>query len=276
MSGNRFNDTLKRARDWNPQFRPGLLALVDDILDEGNRFERLCGLVKEACTDGESGTRMFLGRWVRWNHDFAGYVAGLASACHGIDPGRLTPFAVPTHPAFMASSVFAATIDEYTQGTHAALALDFLESFFWESGDYTTTDHTKGVSGQRLYRTITRSRAGYLPEGGSTVPRIYYALGFHIASERFASLEFAVVDKVLRDLYPDRVMVCEKNDAYQWIEDHKHLEIEHFEHAVVAAELAFDGFLPELDSKGDSLGWIEQGIRDFDEVQNLFFTIHQN
>lgn len=266
---NHLDHVLKEARKVHPQFREDLTRGVERLFDEQDRASQITSQVDAYCSTFD-GARWFLYKWAEWNRGFAGYVARLASECHRIPTDLLVASCRETHPALIASCVFAAAIDEYVEGTHAMYALNFLKAFSGEL-PYRVEEDTHPMSSKLLRANIGHTRGAYCPSGLGP-QAIYIALGVHVASELFAAQEFSVVDSVLRTRFPDRVEVCESAGAYGWVEDHKTLELEHFEHALSAVELAHAAYRPEHDPKSSSVDSVLEGIHLFHSIQSDFFS----
>lgn len=176
----------------------------------------------------------------------------------------------------VASKIFAAVIDEFGDRTlpatpsHRALALNFLEE----------TAEILGYGPGRLEELARPTRAtqraakqvlkGYgVNQVKDEEQSLCQAIGFHMGSEMLAKKEFALLDAFLRNRYPDLVSHLEKRRAYFWIQRHTHVEAEHFDSALLAANLALEYYTGE-EKKTRAKERILEGFDGFAGVQETF------
>lgn len=103
----------------------------------------------------------------------------------------------------------------------------------------------------------------------------FRALGFHLASETLAALEFQVIDQALSADFPelkDHLLSTrfEENGrsypAYSWIKIHTHVEEQHRDFAVQAINLALSSYIGVTD-KALLVDWVREGFANFVEIQ---------
>jgi hypothetical protein len=105
---------------------------------------------------------------------------------------------------------------------------------------------------------------------------LFQGLGFHIASEQCADQEFKVLDRYLRNRFPDLVArlagVTEPwgHNGYHWIQVHCNVEDEHRQSAAEAVRLALDFYAGDLTSDR-VIAHLVEGFKTFIETQEAFF-----
>jgi len=191
-----------------------------------------------------------VGRYVEFN---APFVAGVASLAGSIaarrelfadEYGRERSVEVARH-------ILDAAIDEFgdrtlpTKPSHRALAQTFLEE----------TAEILGYGLDRLKElarpTDATQRASQKGLKGYGVNQImderclFHAIGFHMGGEMLTEKEFRLLDAFLRQRYADLVSKLERRNAYFWIQRHTHVEAEHFDSALHAANLALGYYVGE-------------------------------
>jgi len=192
-----------------------------------------------------------LSRYIHFNSVFGSGVANLAGEIGSRqdlfrDPEE-TVTLVADRSVEVAADVFFAAIDEFgdhnnnRRSTHRTLAQATLKAaglFFGFSS--TKLDEIARPYGDTL-AAISKVRNGYRINQTIDEPKIFRAIGFHIASEVLADEEFNVLDAYLRANQPELVEYLKKtkvpigdseNAAYRWVQIHTSVEADHFAAAV--------------------------------------------
>lgn len=187
---------------------------------------------------------IMLARYVEFNAPFAAGVASLSGALAAqqklfVDTqGRDQSITV-------ASYVFRAAIDEFgdrtlpSQPTHRSLARLFLE----ETADILGYSHMLADLAKPTSHMQAASKKvfqGYGVNREQDEYDLFRAIGFHLGSEILAQREFTLLDAFLRQRYPDLVSELEKRRAYVWVARHPHVETEHANDALLAANYAVE------------------------------------
>lgn len=186
----------------------------------------------------------------------------------------------------VASGIFAAAIDEFgdrglsSHPTHRKLAQAIIKGIAEYSGY-----EVEKVDLKYIERMIDpKVRTGYGVAASLEENVLFRSIGFHIGSELLADQEFRTLDTALRTRYPKLVKTLEDATvkisgedvpAYRWIGIHMSVEIDHFAHAVRAANVAlqyYGGSQPKSKVRKQIL----QGIEEFAQFQHDFMKyLHQ-
>lgn len=229
----------------------------------------------------------FMFRYVTFNSIFAGCIARLAGKLHGSqhlfrDKGE-PELHLADRSAEVASRIFFAAEDEYDvqhlgkRVTHRGLAQFLLRELLRicssPSGIITLNDRELDEMNKNL---MTGVGEAYEAEAGPEDESLFYAMGFHLASERFADQEFNLVDKFLQRDFPQVVKgLREKKgpaglDAYYWISAHCVVETEHADAAHDAMQLAFNYYVGNC-GRGKIAEAALRGVADFARIQETLF-----
>ena len=158
----------------------------------------------------------------------------------------------------VAARVFAAAIDEFgdrdipSHPTHRMLAQGVAKKGVRY---FPNLSPTKADQILESYQDIDRRVCqGYGMGAQLDETEVFQSLGFHIGSELLADEEFRILDRTLRREYPELVQYLEQTPVavsgtslpgYHWLRIHTSVEMDHFEHAVQAANVALQ---PKFDS----------------------------
>lgn len=225
----------------------------------------------------------FVERFTVFNSVFAGGVAGLAGAFHthkGLFIDSTEPIAAcADRNAEIASYIYAAAEDEYLDKstnirvTHRALAQVFLKEMAHVFD--LIPQHSRSVELNAILEDV---KAGYGLNQLNTEESLLTALGFHVGSEILADQEFNLLDEFLRTKYPTVVnhlkgkKLPSGTNAYNWLEQHTYVEIEHFDNALLAVEKTLQYYAGER-SVAQVRAIIFDGFLKFAVLQRRFFDI---
>jgi len=229
-----------------------------------------------------------LGRYIHFNSVFGSGVANLAGEIGSrqdlFRDSDETVTLVADRSVEVAADVFVAAIDEFgdhnniRRSTHRTLAQATLKaagSFFGLSSaalDEIAQPYEATLAAMR------RVRNGYRINQTIDEPKIFRAIGFHIASEVLADEEFNVLDTYMRANQPELVEYLTKtrvpigdseNAAYRWVQIHTSVEADHFAAAVKSANQALR-YYAGSETQSRIKNWILDGFREFVEVQKEF------
>lgn len=228
----------------------------------------------------------FMFRYVAFNSIFAGGIAELSGKIHGSQhlfrDREDTEFHLADRSAEIASRIFFAAEDEYDvqhlgkRITHRALAQVFLRELvqICPNGETITLNERRLDKMDSNLRSEVRE--AYEATAGPEDESLFHAMGFHLASERFADQEFNLIDKFLQRDFPQIVegLLGKKGpvglNAYYWVSAHCVVETEHADSAVDAMRLAFNYYVG--DCRRDKI--VEatlRGVADFARIQETLF-----
>jgi hypothetical protein len=229
-----------------------------------------------------------LSRYIHFNSVFGSGVANLAGEIGSrqdlFRDREETVTLLADRSVEVAADVFFAAIDEFgdqnriRRSTHRTLAQATLKA----AGQFF------GLSSAELDKiaqpydatlvAIRRVRDGYRINQTIDEPKMFRAIGFHIASEVLADEEFNILDAYLRGHHPDLVeylldtkvpMGDSDNAAYRWVQIHTSVEADHFAAAVRSATQALR-YYAGSETQACIKGWVLDGFREFVEVQTAF------
>ncbi|MEY2520801.1 MAG: hypothetical protein QOF24_2560 [Verrucomicrobiota bacterium] len=228
----------------------------------------------------------FMFRYATFNSIFAGGIASLAGKIHVSQhvfrDRDDTEFQLADRSAEIASRIFFAAEDEYDvchlgkRVTHRALAQLFLRELLrvCQGGDMITLNE------RRLDEThsnlMSEVLEAYQATHGNEDEALFYAMGFHLASEQFADQEFNTIDEFLKRHVPTVVQSLQGMtgpagfDAYYWITTHCIVETEHAEFAADGIRLAFDYYVGDQ-QRNAILNAALKGVADFARIQESLF-----
>lgn len=179
--------------------------------------------------------------------------------------------------AEVAKFVFYALTDEFGTGysgvTHPTLARRLVEKAQQWLGQ-----ENQALLHPRLLEKTTNARetsVGIL-SGYSGKEGLLYSLGFHLASETLAALEFQAIDKALTEDFPSLAEHLQQQRftengktyaAYSWIKFHTHVEEQHRDFAGQAIEAALANFTGSHVGMDKLIGYAQKGFLDFCVIQ---------
>ena len=256
-----------------------VLATHDGIGAFGRALERAGG--------GEQLLRV-LGRYIQFNSVFGSGVANLS----GEVGARQDLFrdsdedaqVAADRSADVAARIFSAAIDEFggcsatRRSTHRTLAQATLKAvgeFFGRQ--WGALDDAVRVNEATL-TAIERVRDGYGVNQSLGERKLMRAVGFHVGSELLADEEFRLLDRFLRESYPELVTYLERTrvrangdacPAYLWVSVHTTVEAEHFADAIAGANHAMR-FYAGAESLRRIKEWVLEGFAEFAAVQTEF------
>jgi len=183
----------------------------------------------------------------------------------------------------IATEIYFAAEDEYADRqfklrvTHRQLAQELLKAIL----DYFKIDHSNFPKlfplNKKTNEAIKKVREGYCLNRENTEDNLFNGLGFHIGSELLADQEFNLIDQFLRDNDSDLVKFLENKKtkfddikSYRWISLHTVVELEHLDHAFVAAERAIKYYKGKK-SVEEVHRLIIEGFLNFAKLQKDFF-----
>src|SRR5882672_10771786 len=229
-----------------------------------------------------------LSGYIYFNSIFGSGVANLA----GEIGARQNLFRDPDEPIALAADrsvevaarFFFAAIDEFGgashRSTHRTLAQATLKGSASFLGYGTATLNQLAEPNARTLTAIDRVRDGYAINQQVDEQKLFRAIGFHMGSEVLADEEFNILDSFLRAEYADLVEHLKRvrvpiNDvkvsAYHWIQIHTTVEADHFEAAMLGANLALR-YYAGAESPAQIKEWILDGFSVFAATQTDFMN----
>lgn len=215
-----------------------LVSIMSDIAVEENEDLK-----------GKALSRMMM-LYVLWNTKFAPQVIRLASFAQTV----ISDQGYPETGARVASRLFNSTIHEYGEKfgdrvyTHAELSnifITYLNQKIWKG---TIPPSTYLNRPPKILKLLKKVEMGYMGDYDSneinyskiSIDQLCQGIGFHVASEGLASMEFATLDKCMQmsglyEYYEAMQYSSELADGispYHWLEVHGEVEKEHFIDAV--------------------------------------------
>ncbi len=229
----------------------------------------------------------FIHRYQLFNGNFAGGVSCLAGAYHirqELFLDRSIPVAaIADRSARIASQIYFAAEDEYADRrdrnrvTHRDLG-QFLLLGACEFYDIDLRDLDKKYPmNAATNKTLKLVDQGYCQEQKNTEETLLRGLGFHIGSELLADQEFNLIDSHFQQHFPELISFLKEKktpfgqDHYRWIKLHTYVEIEHLDHAFIAAEMVLECYAGDK-SKRRVAELIVDGFLEFGDMQKFFFS----
>jgi len=212
--------------------------------------EEILNLVLKRIGKDEKLLFKFVERYVKFNQPFGGCVARLSSLFIGQE-------GIPLYiSSEIASCIFEAAIDEFKYN-HVMMAQDFLGIL-----------NTFGIEPCDV---PFNPAEGYITDSSPYANDLIKAIGFHIGSELLADIEFNMIDRHIKDNFPDLCLTKQ----YKWISIHTTVEEHHTEHAINAANILFRAPIKNIVSQEVSRDkkqeLIFDGYNDFQTLQQEFF-----
>lgn len=186
----------------------------------------------------------------------------------------------------VASFFFDATRDEFDdtstphRDTHRSLAQAFIYGLkeYYKVNDRDMNSLFVNSWLPRLHEIVL---SGFGKNRPVSNYELFVGMGFHLASEAYASEEFTVIDNYFqiqqKQLYEflkkTKVKIAgAQHDCYKWIEIHSSfgasVEEQHAQHAIEGVNCAME--FTSLKKKDDAKKAIEEGVSRFIEQWNLF------
>jgi len=237
--------------------------------------------------DGDRLMRV-LGQYIQFNSIFASGTANLAGEV-GVRQDLFRDEAeevegIADRSIEVAADIFFAAIDEFGdrgplhRGTHRSLAQATLKAVGCYFG---YTPSVLNVLVRPSASTLTAMRkvcSGYGVNQSLSESKLFFALGFHMASEVLANEEFRILDSYLEQKQADLVAHLKKTKVlidgvgyppYLWIHTHTIVEATHFDKALVSANHALRYYTGEQCQRNVKQ-WIVEGFKEFAAVQADF------
>ena len=182
----------------------------------------------------------------------------------------------------VASSIFAAAIDEFgdrgfsSNPTHRMLAQATVKGL--DSYSRLRIDDINKDSEHIRTTFDPQVCNGYGVNARLDEHLLFKSVGFHIGSELLADGEFRILDSTLREKYPKLVRYLENTTitisgnsvpAYRWIGIHTTVEIDHFDHALHAANISLQ-YYGGSQQKSEVRKQIFEGVEEFAIFQEGF------
>lgn len=232
----------------------------------------------------------FISDYVNWNSIFVGGVSSLSSRFHlwpyiGEDISISNPLLFDSSIEIknksshkIAGYIFSAAEDEYNElgckikderVCHKDMAWVFLKKIY--EGVNVKFD-TRKVS-PFVSAANKEVLKGYGVDQPINFNVLAENLGFHIASEKLASVEFSIIYNLIKDKYPGLFEYLEKSHCdniygIEWLKIHGEIEVKHYNNALQAAVLILN---PYHCSTIESL---QNGFKKFVDLQCHFFKYY--
>ena len=184
----------------------------------------------------------------------------------------------------VAARIFFAAIDEFGgashRSTHRTLAQATLKGIGTFLGYEIATLNQLAEPSVRTLTAIARVQDGYAINQKVNERKLFRAIGFHMGSEVLADEEFNILDGFLRAEHADLVKYLKRarvtvNDvkvsAYHWIQIHTTVEADHFQSAMVGANLALH-YYAGAENPARIKEWIIDGFSMFAATQTDFMN----
>src|SRR5436190_5531290 len=185
----------------------------------------------------------------------------------------------------VAAPIFFASIDEFGgrgplvgRSTHRTLAQATVKAIGRFFGYDVARLNEITAPTESTLLAVRRVRNGYAMNAEVADEKVFQAIGFHIGSEILADQEFNILDRFLSDRYADltdqlkheRVRVNSAEvSPYRWIQIHTVVEADHFDAALVGANLALRDYAGPAD-RAQVKEWILMGFSEFATMQAEF------
>lgn len=232
----------------------------------------------------------FFSDYIKWNGIFGGAVAGLSAKWHNAEflskeLSMKEIIQIRKYSHRIASNIFAAAEDEYSDENCKIEGLrlthkDMAWAFFSSMMNYFEVDKRPDVP-LRVESIIFKTLRGYgvLGEKYSLKDLIEY-VGFHIGSEKIASLEFDILTEKIKEFRPElysylsniEIIKSSGIKAIDWLKFHGTVEEEHFQYGIKSIYLIKEMVLNNsLITEEDLFNYIKIGINNFSNIQYDFF-----
>lgn len=182
----------------------------------------------------------------------------------------------------VAARIFFAAIDEFGgaahRSTHRTLAQATLKGIATFLGYEIATLNQLAEPSAHTLTAIAKVQDGYAINQKVNERKLFRAIGFHMGSEVLADEEFNILDGFLRAEYADLVKHLKRSrvaiddvkvSAYHWIQIHTTVEADHFQSAMVGANLALR-YYAGAENPARIKQWIVDGFRAFAATQTDF------
>jgi hypothetical protein len=242
---------------------------------------------KLECIRSDQDLTTFFRRFALYNLAFPGGVAMLAGAFHmrpDIFQDKQESFIdnmdrsseIASHIIFAAEDEFA-TSNRKIRVTHRMMAQEmvkFAKGFSNLSDDAFAESFSELTDYQEQALAI---RNGYRVYSLENERDMFLALGFHLASERLADIEFNALSDILSRNFPAFVKAARQVSGpqsiriYGWIATHTTVEVDHYAYSLRAAEMALEFYTGEMHTKQELYGLILDGFHEFIQHQRNMF-----
>lgn len=239
-------------------------------------------VVEQVADRGIIAMGYFLANYARWNQPFNGACTVLAGQWSLQGHKELATVYTEDNVCLTSrvnSELIMSVTDEIGLGEYSNSPHQELSEVFAEKVMYFAELQEKGfVSDGRLGFTnqtvIAREEIA-----SNYISELTLGLGFHIASEWCASIEFRVITEVVTERFPElvdyltaQVISDQPKDkpVMEWLTDHIEVEVEHFQHAKNAAAYMIAG-VADTDIDLTALA-ILRGMDNFLTNQKYFFS----
>jgi hypothetical protein len=258
--------------------------------------------VIKRCMSGAAGRICFFGRYAQWNGLFGSGVASLAgklgrAATLFIDASEPIEI-LADRSVLVASFIFDAARDEFDdhnttqRDTHRCLAQATVRGLIEIDGEVSNEfANPKSINqmfpdAEWITTQMKSVSIGYGVKAPDDIENIFYSMGYHLGSEILADQEFSVIDKTLREDFPEIaakmlakevVIGPQKHNAYAWISIHSGYgggaEADHFEWASRGGGRLALELLPSDHQRALGLKALQDGFKHFARDHEHFFTM---
>lgn len=251
-------------------------------------FEQALGSIQ----NGRDLLRM-LSCYIYFNSIFGSGVANLAGeigAQQGLFRDSDEPMGIAADRSVeVAARIFFAAVDEFGVGggtakgrsTHRTLAQATLKATGSFLGYDVAAMNEIVEPNARTLIAIDQVRDGYALNQAVDAEKIFRAIGFHMGSEVLADEEFNILDKFLRTQHAELVDHLERTkvtinevqvSAYHWIQIHTTVEADHFDAALLGANLALRYYYGRPEARSGFKECILSGFAEFAATQADFMN----
>ena len=251
------------------------------------------GDITKILSGNESQVLDFFSNYTYWNAVFAGLVVNLSSRFHlGLELG-LYEVDSPEEDFFqtrghkVAGLIFAAAEDEYADENcrvedvrieHKTMAWFMMNKMY----EFYNLDIADRKISPMMHDVMNDTKYGYGFQCDSEFLDLAKHLGFHIGSEKVASLEFGILADKMKEIKPALTAWIEAQElvdginGFSWIEVHGPVEDAHANYALDAAQIIVD-YIGTRDSELQQkvIDSICEGFNDFSNLQTKFFNEYQ-
>lgn len=184
----------------------------------------------------------------------------------------------------VAARFFFAAIDEFGGAAHRSTHRTLAQATLKGSGSFLGYEiaalNQIVEPNVRTLTAIDKVQDGYAINQHVDEQKLFRAIGFHMGSEVLADEEFNILDSFLRAEHADLVEHLKRARvsingvevaAYHWIQIHTTVEADHFDAAMLGANLALR-YYAGAESQARIKEWILDGFREFAAIQTDFMN----
>jgi hypothetical protein len=184
----------------------------------------------------------------------------------------------------VAAQFFFAAIDEFGGPSHRSTHRTLAQATLKGCGSFLQFDlaalNQLAEPNAATLTAIEKVQDGYAINQLVDEQKLFRAIGFHMGSEVLADAEFNLLDGFLRAKYSDLVEHLKRSrvtingvelSGYHWIQIHTTVEADHFDAAMVGANLALR-FYCGGESPAQIKQWMLDGFRLFATAQSDFMN----